>query len=151
MNEIIIIGTNPPCPRCGLLSKVIEAKISELNIQAEIKNLSYTDNESIEFARSIGLKAGTAKDVASIINQPINPVILDKLVSNSSANHESEFAEYNDCNWTPELDKFLEPYQAKATEAGILMTPVLIINGNLKHRGSVPPLKKINNWLMELL
>jgi len=37
-----------------------------------------------------------------------------------------------------------------ASELGILMTPVLIINGELKHNGSVPKLAQIEEWLMEL-
>jgi len=31
-----------------------------------------------------------------------------------------------------------------------MMTPVLIINGEIKHQGSVPELSKIEEWLLEL-
>lgn len=43
MNRIIIIGVQPPCPRCKLLGKVIDEKVKELQIDAEVKHLAYTD------------------------------------------------------------------------------------------------------------
>jgi len=48
------------------------------------------------------------------------------------------------------LDDYLRPFETKAKDAGILMTPVLIINGKMKHNGSVPGLDKIVDWLSEL-
>jgi len=30
------------------------------------------------------------------------------------------------------------------------MTPVLIINGEVKHQGSVPEMEKIEQWILEL-
>jgi protein-disulfide isomerase len=48
------------------------------------------------------------------------------------------------------LDDYLRPYETKAKDAGILMTPVLIMNGKIKHNGSVPRLNKIVDWLLEL-
>jgi hypothetical protein len=32
-----------------------------------------------------------------------------------------------------------------------MMTPVLIINGELKHQGSLPGLSKINAWISDLI
>lgn len=151
MDRIIIIGTNPPCPRCGLLLKVVEAKIKELNINAEVKHLSYTDDESQEFAKSIGLVAGTAKDVAKKINSPIDADRLNQLTGNKTSVKNSEFKDYNDCNWSYELDEYLRPYELKAKEVGILMTPVLIINGVVKHQGSVPRLESIHQWIKNII
>lgn len=95
VNQIIIIGVQPPCPRCKLLGNIIDAKVEELNIEAEVSH-------------------------------------------------------YNNSNWTFELDEVLRPFENQARVAGIMMTPVLIINGELKHQGSVPSLSKINEWLFEL-
>lgn len=57
---------------------------------------------------------------------------------------------YNDCSWTYELDEVLRLVENRAKEVGVMMTPVLIINGELKHQGSVPSSCKINEWLLEL-
>jgi len=150
MNRIIIIGTNPPCSRCGLLSKVVKAKIEEFSIKADVKHLSYTDNEAREFAEGIGLVPGTAKDVAKKISKEIDPEQINQLIPTNTSIKNSEFKDYNDCNWSYELDEYLRPYELKAKEAGILMTPVLIINGVVKHQGSVPEMEKIEKWISEL-
>jgi hypothetical protein len=44
----------------------------------------------------------------------------------------------------------LRLFENRAKEVDIMMTPVLIINGELKHQGSVPSLSRINEWLIEL-
>lgn len=38
MNKIVIIGVEPPCPRCKLLGNIIDAKVEELNIEAEVSH-----------------------------------------------------------------------------------------------------------------
>jgi len=150
MNNILIIGTEPPCPRCGLITKVVTSKVKELNINAEIRHLAYTDLESKAFAKSIGLETGTAKDVANRLHVEINREQLSQIVQNKTQNPDCEFKEYNDRNWCAELDEFLRPFELKAREVGILMTPILVINGEVKHQGSVPGMQKITGWLKEL-
>jgi protein-disulfide isomerase len=51
--------------------------------------------------------------------------------------------------WSPDLDKELRPCQELADKIQILMTPVLIVNGKLKHHGSVPDPDRILAWLKE--
>jgi hypothetical protein len=150
MNSIIIIGVNPPCPRCKLLGNVIDAKVKELQIDAEVRHLSYTDQESKELAKSFGLESGTAKDVSKMIHLEIDSQKISNAKNNKTSHPDFEFELYNDCNWTFELDEVLRPFERQAVEVGIMMTPVLIINGVLKHQGSVPSLSKINEWLSEL-
>ncbi len=150
-NSIIVIGVNPPCPRCKLLGKVMDAKVKELQIDADVRHVTYTDAEARQFAQSIGLETGTAKDVSRKIRQEIDSDKISALLNNRIINPDCEFNDYNDCNWSFELDELLRPFENKAREAGILMTPILIINGELKHQGSVPGLNKINEWLLELL
>lgn len=150
MNSIVIIGVQPPCPRCKLLEKVIDVKVKKLQIDAEVRHLAYTDQEAKEFAKSIGLEAGTAKDVSQRIHHEIDSQRISIAKYNKTIHPDFEFESYNDCNWTFELDEALRPFEHKAKEAGILMTPVLIINGELKHQGSVPGLSQINKWLLDL-
>jgi len=52
--------------------------------------------------------------------------------------------------WSPEMDEALRPCQEKADSLGILMTPVLIVDGEVKHHGSVPPLEQLRPWLADL-
>ncbi len=150
MNSIWIIGTHPPCPRCKLLTNVVRAKINELGIFADVKHIAYTDTLSVEYAKTQGLKPGTVKDVAKVINQEIDYNRLAELLKNNTSKDTCQFKDYNDCNWSHELDEFLRPYENVAKEVGVMMTPVLIINGEIKHQGSVPDLTQIEKWLKEI-
>ena len=148
MNSIIIIGTEPPCPRCKLLAEVVSDKVKELGINAEIKHLVYTDSEAGEYAGRSGLVTGTANSVAKKMN-----VVIDnsrKIIPNFESEFNVEYEDYFLTNWSFELDEHLRLFELKAKEEGILMTPSLIINGNLKHSGSVPRISQLEEWLLEL-
>jgi len=149
MDKIVIIGTEPPCPRCGLLTNTIKAKIKELKMEAEVTHLSYEDEEAVEMAAALKMKPGTAKDVAKQLNLEMDMQGLAEILKEKTSADTSEYNQWNDCNWSPELDDFLRPYQERAKEAGILMTPVLIINNKIMHQGSLPPLKQVEEWLLE--
>lgn len=149
-NVIIIIGTEPPCPRCSLLNSIVNGKVKELSIDAHVKHLAYNDEEAKAFAASIGLEPGTAKDVAKRLNQSINGDKLNAILKNEAIGESPEFAKYNDGSWSPGLDEFLRPFQIKASQVGILMTPVLIINGELMHQGSIPKMEDINKWMLKI-
>jgi hypothetical protein len=148
MNSIIIIGTEPPCPRCKLLAKVVAEKVKELGVDADVKHLVYTDAESNEFAAVLGLETGTASTVAKRMNVEINH--SRKLVPNFESEYNTEYEDYFFTNWSYELDEHLRIFENKAREEGILMTPSLIINGELKHSGSVPRLSQLEKWLLDL-
>lgn len=150
MNKIVIIGVEPPCPRCKLLGNIIDAKIEELNIEAEVIHLAYNTPEAKKLANSFGLVSGTAKDVSKEIQIPIDSEKI-RMAKNSKAIHpDYDFSDYNNCNWTFELDEALRLFESHAKDVGIMMPPVLIINGELKHQGSVPSQSKIDEWLLEL-
>ena len=150
MNEIIVIGTNPPCPRCGLLTSVLKEKITELNINANVRHLCYTDVEAKSFAKKIGLETGTAKDVSKKLGIPINIEGMQELIIDNSSEENFEYKKYNQNNWSSELDKFLREFEKKAIRAKILMTPILVINNQIIHSGSVPRLSYIENLLRNL-
>lgn len=149
MNQIVIIGVEPPCPRCKLLGNIIDAKVEELNIKAEVIHLAYTSSEARKIADSFGLVPGTAKDVSVKIQIPIDSEKVSSAKNVTVIHPEYDFRAYNNCNWTYELDEALRHFENRAKEVGIMMTPVLIINGELKHQGSVPKLSQINEWLKE--
>lgn len=149
-NEILIIGTDPPCPRCGLLTNVLTKKIEEMGIYASVHHIAYTCSEAKEFAKKIGLTAGTAKDVARIAKMDMDSQTISEVIKNYTPDISCEFYKYNEYKWSKDLDKLLSQYEDKAKENGIMMTPVLIINDEIKHQGSIPEMTKIVDWLNEL-
>jgi len=148
MNSIIIIGTEPPCPRCKLLEKIVTDKVKELGINAVVNHAVYTDTDAIEFAVGVGLVPGTASSVAKKMNLVIDN--SKKIVPDFDSEYNVEYEDYFFTNWSYELDEHLRVYENNAKELGILMTPSLIINGKLKHSGSVPRLSQIEAWLLEI-
>ncbi len=155
MNQIIVIGTTPPCPRCTLLTEIIKLKTKLFNLDAEVRHISYTSTEAAEIADSLGLKPGTAKNVAELIGKELNPMDMPKSVESSELeflnNVEPEIKKYEQLfREVNILDNWLRPFENQSKNAGILMTPALIINGKLIYNGSVPDLKLIDGWLSEL-
>ena len=147
-HQIKIIGTNPPCPRCKLLEDVITQKCIELDIDAEIRHLTYTDDEAVEFAKSLGLETGTAGLVSKRLGIAIDNT--KKRATNFESEFNSEYEDYNFSGWTYELDELLRPFELKAKEVGILMTPTLVINNQLKNQGSIPRMETLLKWLLEI-
>ena len=148
-NNIVIIGTKPACPRCGFLTSYVTEKVKETGIEADIRHIPYNSPEAQEYAGTCGLTPGTAKDVAKLLNIDFN----------LPQNLRTEFADEFDSIEEPfkqklkevrVLDENLRQFEERAKEVGIMMTPVLIINGEIKHQGSVPPISKINEYISEL-
>lgn len=155
MHQIVIIGTVPPCPRFKLLTDIVKAKVELMKLEAEVKHVAYSSGEAHEIASKVGLKPGTAKDVAQEIGGVVDALEMPKDVDFSELEFlgslepelkhlESLFLEVNI------MDRWLRPFENEAVKAGILMTPTLIIDGEIEHSGSVPSLKSIDSWLGEL-
>lgn len=148
MHDICIIGTNPPCPRCGLLKKIVEELAADENIVADVRHIAYTAPEAIHLSQSYGLIPGTAKDVARILGQKIDLSAFDKQNDQVYAKENKRYESYNTFGWSYWLDEFLRPYEDAAERSGILMTPILMINGKLIHAGSIPAIEEIKKWLV---
>ena len=146
--EIWIIGVDPPCPRCDLTRQRVERLVDEMDLAVNVRNLIYGDPEARKFAESIGKEFGTAKHVAhkAGINMGINKVQLEK---NDGRTLPEDFDQIDGPakKWSPEMDEKLRPFQVKAQSVGMLMTPILIIYGEVKHHGSVPSIEQIRSWL----
>ena len=151
-DEIWIIGTDPPCPRCHHLNEMVHESAGELGLSVRIRHLSYTDEEAVAFASGMGLKPGTAKDVAREGDIPMDWQRVHRLASVPAGGIEKEHG--NVCcpsvaPWTPELDEILRPCEERARDLGIMMTPVLVLSGSLRHQGSVPQREQVKRWLAE--
>jgi hypothetical protein len=62
--EIWIIGTEPPCPRCDYLTRMVQDVVRDLGLTVSVRHMSYTGEEARRFAAACGLEPGTAKDDA---------------------------------------------------------------------------------------
>ncbi len=151
-DEIWIIGTEPPCPRCHHLNEMVHELLSELGLSVRVRHLAYTDDESRELAAKEGLEPGTAKNVAQKGGIQMDWQQIGALVNPGTPMKE----EKNDdvccpqvAQWTPELDQLLRPCEIEAKNLGIMMTPVLVLSGRIRHQGSVPLRDQIRTWLME--
>ena len=58
--EIWVIGTDPPCPRCDRLGQMAHEVANDLNLRVMIRHLAYTDDEARQCAGSLGLERDCA-------------------------------------------------------------------------------------------
>ena len=63
-DEILIIGTDPPCPRCDYLNQMVADIINDLHLSVPVRHVGYTSDEAHQLAKAEGLVPGTAKEVA---------------------------------------------------------------------------------------
>ena len=48
--EIWVIGTEPPCPRCDYLNRMVKDIVGELNLAVPVRHVSYTDDAARSLA-----------------------------------------------------------------------------------------------------
>jgi len=127
--EIIIIGTEPPCPRCKetyeRVKKVVKEKVSPLPV---VRKIGYLSTE----AQQLG-KVGSAHEIAEWSGIPIDWDKVKELASGG---------------WTPELDQLLMPLKEVAVKNGWIMTPAVVIDGKVVHFGSVPGMDELERMLV---
>jgi len=151
-DEIWIIGTEPPCPRCHHLNRMVHELVGELGLSVRVRHLAYTDKASRELAEKQGLEPGTAKDVAQKGTIDMDWQQVHRLVdpnSNGSTENRGDVCCPAIAEWTPELDEMLRPCEDEALELGVMMTPVLVFSGRIRHQGSVPSREQVETWLVE--
>lgn len=147
MKDILVIGTDPQCPRCKLLSNIMGDMNERYGWAASVRHCAFDTDEAQSVAKELGLWANTAKEVAILSDKPMDKERINKLCSEVTMDPSSEWAELNDCNWSQALDDEIRPYQEVAREVGILMTPILVVDGQVLWEGSVPDRKKLYELL----
>lgn len=151
--EVLVIGLEPPCPRCAYLTDLVQELVGELSIPCQVRHLCIESSEAQAVAKSKRLKLGTAKDVAQICGIAINWGEVSRLTGEVSIRAAEQASCRCDASpagrWSPTLDELLRPCEQKAEEAGIMMTPILVIDGVVRHQGSVPDRARIAEWLIE--
>ena len=150
MHQVVVIGTDPPCPRCQLLKNIVKSQLNEMSLDAEFVPLVYTSAEAMAIAKRHGLVPGTAKAVAEVLGVAVDSEAFTMLDEKYTPDPDSPYHRFNDCRWSIGMDELLKPLENRAVEAGIMMTPVLVIDGEIRHQGSVPMMTDIVQWLKEL-
>lgn len=149
--EIWIIGTEPPCPRCDYLTRMVQDLVNEKGLFVPVRHLAYTGKEAVDFAAEQGMVPGTAKDVAAKLGIAMDWDKVNQLIQ-SSPKAQSNSVSPQCCpttaaQWSPALDAVLKPCENRALEADIMMTPVLVLDGRCYHQGSVPSKKNVDRWI----
>lgn len=150
MIEVLIIGVNPPCPRCDIVHKWADEFKTEFSGQMTVKNLYYDSQEAQDFGRKLGMKVGTAKDVSRETSVALDLAALNMFMANRVLELDDEPERPADL-WAPEMDAILKPCEMVASTVRWLMTPVIAISGVVKHQGSVPDREQIRKWVSEAI
>ena len=144
MLKVWVIGTEPPCPRCDRLVRMVE-EVMQSRRDISLDHNAYDTPQAGALAERMGKRIGTAKDVARAAGIRVDwkEVYAEIARAQKAAGPGAQPAD----SWTPKLDALLKPCQEAADGADYLMTPVLVVNGEVRHHGNVPDREQ----LLELL
>lgn len=145
--EVLVIGTDPPCPRCDLVGRLV-TEVTGSRADVRLRHCSFDSPEAVSLGMRLGRKIGTARHVAAEAGIRVEWDAVYQTIGRKelSAGPDRRPADA----WTPELDALLEPCQKAAESVGYLMTPVLVVNDHVKHHGSVPASGRIEEWILGL-
>jgi hypothetical protein len=128
--EILIIGASPPCVRCLRLFQLAKKLVQQIEAGITVRKIPLNSSEAKKYG-----KVGTAHNIAELAKMTFDTEHIDALAR----------------TWSKELDDELMKYKEKAEEMDYLMTPVLIINGQVKTMGFVPEEEEIRHWIQNEL
>lgn len=135
MESILVIGTQPPCPRCDQLLRLVREAVGS-GSEVSVSHCSFDAPLATELGLRLNRKMGTAKHVAQHAGIEIDwSRVYELMQSTSTAGLEPLRPAHA---WSPELDALLKPCSDKADEFGYFMTPILVVDGRVLHHGSVP-------------
>ena len=141
--EIVVIGTEPPCIRCHTTFKRAKEVAQQFPEDIDVKKVAIHTAEAnkygkVEAGHGIG-EAGNIKPDIESMGKLLQE--LEELKANEEKNEELIDAKLKD------LEKVLSPVKEKAKELGFLMTPVLVVNSQVKSSDYVPSKEEIRAWI----
>ena len=141
--EIVVIGTEPPCIRCHTTFKRAKEVAQQFPSKIDVKKVAIHTKEAekygkVEGGHVIG-EVGKVKPDIESMKKLIGE--LEILKANEAKNEKLIDA------YLKELEKALAPVKDKAKELGYLMTPVLVVNGQVKSMDYVPSKEEIKAWI----
>ena len=126
--EIIVIGTEPPCIRCLTTYKRAQEAVKKFPIDIDVKKVAIHTPEAEKYGKvdsGHGI-AEAGKVPPDVENMKRLMGDLEELASDEMKNESLIDAKLK------ELEVVLQPIKDKAKELGYLMTPVLVVNGEVK-------------------
>lgn len=149
--EIWIIGTDPPCPRCAYLTRMVLEAVFAAGVGVRVRHMSFRSVEAETLAARLEKVLGTAHDVAARAGIFVDWDGISRLLGDSPVNAGGSACCGSGLDpadrWTPALDKALRPCQDAAESVGMLMTPILVFDGQVRHHGSVPAKEQVQMWI----
>ena len=141
--EIVVIGTEPPCIRCHTTFKRAKEIAQQFSEDIDVKKVAIHTEEArkygkVEAGHGIG-EAGNIKPDIESMGKLLGE--LEELKANEDKNEELIDDKLKN------LEKVLSPIKEKARELGFLMTPVLVVNGQVKSSDYVPSKEEIRAWI----
>jgi hypothetical protein len=145
--EIMMIGTEPPCPRCDILDIWVNEILVEKDLASVVNvvHLVYDSPAAIAFGEKLGLKIGKAKHIAAAAGLAYDQTVVDAW----KEKRQTEIGDYRRPAdlWNEDFDRLFSQYQDAAESVSFLMTPVFVIDGVLKHHSSVPSKRELREWI----
>jgi hypothetical protein len=141
--EIVVIGTEPPCVRCLTTYKRAQEAAQKFPGQMEVRKVAIHSAEAEKYG-----KVESGGGIAEAINIRPDTESMGRLMGqiNELMADEGKNESLIDAK-LKELQKVLTPIENKARELGYLMTPVLVVNGQVKSMGYVPAKEEIQGWI----
>ena len=141
--KIVVIGTEPPCVRCQTTYNRAREVAQQFPGQIEVRKVAIHSEEAEKYGRvesGHGIaEAGNIKPDSENMGRLIREI--EELKADEEKNESLIDAKLK------ELEKVLTPIQDKARELGYLMTPVLVVNGQVKSMNHVPSKEEIQGWI----
>lgn len=141
--EIVVIGTEPPCIRCHTTFKRAKEVARQFSKDIEVKKATIHTEEAEKYGKvEAGHGIGEAGDIKPDI-ESMGKLLreLEDLRADEDKNEDLIDTRLK------ELEKVLTPVKEKARDLGFLMTPVLIVNGQVKSTDYVPSKEEIRLWI----
>ena len=127
--KITVIGVVPPCPRCKHMYDLAVEAAEELGLEVSMNKIAYDADELQGYG-----KVGTAHHIAEWAEMEMDWSKIREIISEE---------------WSQELDDCLMSCTRMAAEKGWLMTPVLLIDGEVAFSGYVPKIEDIKEAFAE--
>lgn len=141
--EIVVIGVEPPCIRCHTTFKRAKEVAQQFPSKIDVKKVAIHTKEAEKYGK---VEAGHGIEVAGKVKPDLEKMgklmhELEELKADEEKNERLIDARLKD------LEKVLAPVKEKAKELGFLMTPVLVVNGQVKSMDYVPSKEEIKAWI----
>nr|MDO8082599.1 thioredoxin family protein [Candidatus Freyarchaeota archaeon] len=125
--HVEVIGPYPPCIRCRRISKLF-------------KEIKREDNANIELTH-VFAGSEEAERYGKIVDTHI---FLDSIgVETEELDALFEKRDFK------AIDEWLKPYVERAKEKGLILTPVIVMNGKVKTFGRVPKKEELRKMVRE--